>query len=199
MTPFVVGDASGEIVRWGETTDPSVHAAAGLLIEQAGDPATHYIANGVVVAYTSQQAANKAARPTYGVRWDNGSMTWSDRRSLDERRAALWDAVKLARDAAEFGGFAWDGAVFDSDTQAQSRIQGGAQLATLALLSAQPFLIDWTLADNAVRTLSGAEMIEVGRALGEHIVTVHALGRALRAEIEAATDVAQLDAIAWPA
>ena len=54
------------------------------------------------------------------------------------------------------------------------------------------------LADNAVRALTGADMLAVGEAMGVHIMTVHGTGRALRDAIEAATTVAELETLAWP-
>lgn len=117
---------------------------------------------------------------------------------LQEVRAAKWNEIKQARDAAEFGGFTWDGSRFDSDSESQSRIQGAAQLATLAQLASQTFSVDWTLQDNTVRTLSGADMIAAGTAMGQHIMAVHAIGRVLRAQIEEATTLGEVEAVQWP-
>lgn len=128
--------------------------------------------------------------------FDWGTHAWVDPRSLADLKAEHWVAIKAARDAAEFGGFTWDGSMFDSDLTSQSRIQGAAQLAGLDPTN---FSIDWTLADNSVRTLNAQEMTAVGVALGAHVGTQHAIGRSLRSQIEAATSAAELDAIAWPA
>jgi hypothetical protein len=119
--------------------------------------------------------------------------------NLATAKAKRWAVIKATRATAEFGGFEWDTSTFDSDPQSQSRIQGGAQLATLAMLASQPFSVDWTLADNTVRTLSGADMIAVGQAMGVHIMTVHGAGRALREAIETATTVTEVEAVSWPA
>lgn len=108
-----------------------------------------------------------------------------------------WGTIKIARDAAEHAGFTWDGSVFDSDQISQSRIQGAAQLASIAQMAGQPFTIDWTLADNTVRTLSAADMISVGQALALHINATHERGRQLRAQIEVAQTGPELDAIQW--
>lgn len=130
--------------------------------------------------------------------WDTVSKQWVDVRELAVRKADKWTAIKAARDAIEFGGFTWDGSTFDSDPESQSRIQGAAQLATLAMIAGQAFSVDWTLATNAVRTLTGADMLAVGQAMGVHIMTTHATGRALREAIEAAITPEQLESIAWP-
>lgn len=72
-------------------------------------------------------------------------------------------------------------------------------MATLAAQAGQPFSIDWTLADNTVRTLSGADMIAAGQAMALHIEAQHETGRAVRAAIMAATTLAEVDAVQWPA
>lgn len=147
-----------------------------------------YIDNGAFVAFPAQPS------PQHVFDWD--SHAWIDPRSLADLKAEKWVAIKAARNAAEFGGFTWDGSVFDSDLISQSRIQGATQLAGLAPMT---FSLDWTLADNSVRTLNAMQMIAVGEALGAHVATQHSIGRSLRAAIEAATSAAELDAIAWPA
>lgn len=108
-----------------------------------------------------------------------------------------WGMLKLDRDAAENAGFTWDGSTFDSDKTSQSRIQGASQLAILAVSSGSPFSIDWTLADNTVRTLSAQDMIAVGVAMGQHIQAQHAKGRQLRANLDAATTPQEIDSIQW--
>lgn len=109
-----------------------------------------------------------------------------------------WSELKLQRDQVEEGGFSWDGAAFDSDPASQMKIQGSAQLATLAMLAGMPYAVDWTLANNSVRSLSGADMLAVGQALGAHILATHVTGRAVRAAVEAAETVEQVLAVAWP-
>ena len=118
---------------------------------------------------------------------------WVDPRTLSDLQAAKCAQIKRDRDEAEFGGFTWDGSPFDSDAISQSRIHGALQLAALI----PDFSIDWTLADNTVRALSGSELAAVGVALGLHVGTQHAKARVLRAQIEAATTVAEVDAVVW--
>lgn len=113
-------------------------------------------------------------------------------------KARAWAGIKYVRGVLEFGGFTWDNSAFDSDAQAQARIQGGVQLATIAAANNQPFSIDWTLADNSVRTLSSTEMVTVGFALAAHVQAVHTTARTLRSQIEAATTVAEVEAVTWP-
>jgi hypothetical protein len=127
------------------------------------------------------------------MRWVDGA--WADIRDLEQKKSDKWDEVKSARDGAEHGGFTWDGSVFDSDPAAQTKIIGATQLANMSPAS---FLMDWTLKDNTVRTLTGAQMISVGQALGVHVNAQHVLGRTLRQQIEAATTASEVAAIHWP-
>lgn len=132
-------------------------------------------------------------------RWDAQAGRWRHELTFAGRKAAKWDEIKAARAAAEFGGFAWDGSIFDCDELAQSRIQGGVLLAMQAEAVGAPFEIDWTLADNTVRTLAGAGMIAAGLAMGGHVSAQHEIARALRAAIDAALTAEQLEAVIWPA
>lgn len=127
-----------------------------------------------------------------------GELQWSDTRSLAERKADRWSAIKAERDIREYGGFAWGGSAFDSDPESQRRIQGAAQLAMLSQQLGQPFDITWTLADNSTRTLSGVDMLAVGVALSEHVGALHAAARTLRQQLDAASTAEQVEAVAWP-
>jgi len=122
---------------------------------------------------------------------------WVDPRTLQDFKTAKWAEVKQHRDDTENGGFTWGGSTFDSTPISQSRIQGAAQLATLAKINNQPFSIEWTLADNSARTLNAQEMIAVGTAMGQHINACHTRARQLRSLIEAAQTKEEVEAIYW--
>lgn len=157
-----------------------------------------FLWSGIVRQYTPEQVSARSQRPPYRAQWSNASMGWLDLRTLDELREVRWEELKAARDAMEFGGFEWDGSTFDSDPKAQARLQGGAQMAVLAAQARESFEVDWTLADNTVRTLDASELIAVGRALAAHIGAAHAAGRGLRTRIEACATAEELADIAWP-
>lgn len=200
MKSFVVYNPStGEIQCSGtcQDDDLALQSPLGYVIEGSGAQTTHWVSGGALTAYTPEQAALKSERRFPAV-WSNASMSWVDLRTLPERKSAKWASIKQRRSEEEFGGFTWDGSTFDSDPQSQSRIQGAAQLATLAMIASQAFSVDWTLADNTVRTLTGADMLAVGQQMGVHIMTTHATSRALREAIEAATTPEQLESIVWP-
>lgn len=131
--------------------------------------------------------------PERHLRWTGED--WADLRTLEQTKADRWEKIKATRDSIEHGGFTWDGSTFDSDLASQNKIIGAVQLANV---TGPNFTIDWTLANNSVRTLSAADMVEVGKTLGLHVSTQHAIARGLRQQIEAATTAQEVEAIAWP-
>ena len=165
------GDLSGNLLE-GETCIPGVYSL-------------HYVHEGLVLPLPTQPSPHHT--------FDYTTKQWVDPRTLSDLQVAKWEQIKRARVNAEFGGFTWDGSPFDSDAISQSRIQGAVQLAAMA----PGFTIDWTLADNTVRALSGSELAAVGVALGLHVGTQHAKARVLRAQIEAATTATEVEAVAW--
>lgn len=112
-------------------------------------------------------------------------------------REKTWARIKLARDAAEGGGFLYNGVKFDSDPTSVQRISGAVTLAMLAQTMGTPYSQDWIVADNSTMALDAQGMISVGIALGMHVKAVFDRSKAVRAEIAAATTAAQLDAIVW--
>jgi hypothetical protein len=121
--------------------------------------------------------------------------------TIDSLKAKKWEEIKSARNSSEVSGFSWDGSVFDSDQISQAKIQGAALAALISIYTGKIFSIDWTLADNTVRSLSATEMIAVGEAMLTHINSVHERGRLLREQITSITEstVQNLSAISWEA
>ncbi|SEL11782.1 protein of unknown function [Roseateles sp. YR242] len=117
---------------------------------------------------------------------------------LQKARDRRWAQIKQLREAHEFGPLTWDGSVFDADERAQLRIMGAVQLAAQAVAAGQPFSMDWTLADNSIRTLSAADLMALGEALGQQVASAHETARLLREAIDAAATVAEVQSIDWP-
>lgn len=113
---------------------------------------------------------------------------------IEVLRQRKWEVMKQSRDAEEFGGMVFAGNTYDTDALSQQRIQGAAQLASLDAITE----MDWTTAENTTVTLTKADVINLGLALGSHITTAHSRGRIVRQQIEAATTKAELEAITWP-
>lgn len=192
---------TGEIDRWIEC--PEDHVSIQLqpgegVLNGVYDNRKHYVHGGQVHEYTEEQAATKASCPWYATGWSNIAMSWGDSRELQDHKEAKWIQIKAARDAASDAGFTWDGSTFQSDAaKSRGEITGAALAASIAKSTGQPFSINWTLTDNSVRSLNADQMIATGMALLAHINAVHEIGRGLRAQIDAATTVEEVEAITW--
>jgi hypothetical protein len=95
------------------------------------------------------------------------------------------------------GGFEFAGLRFDSDERSRSLLTGGALSAQIALISATPWSKDWTLENNSVVTITPEQMIAVAQAMDVHIQGAYDRGVQIRQAIEAAQNLAQLQAITW--
>lgn len=160
-----------------------------LLVDDAVDWSTHYIRDGVAEAFPP--------RPSGFHKFNFSNHSWEDPRTIEERQDARWAQLKSARDAAEFGGFLWEGLMFDSNQISQQRIGAACQEATSAMALNVPFMKNWTLADNSTVPLSAEQMLSVGLALGNHIGMVHAKGRELRERLYSANSIEGIEAIVW--
>jgi len=190
-----ISDAQGQILRVLSCPASQIEANVGpgeswIEVADAVRDDTHRVANGAPVAFPAKPSANHV--------FDFAANQWVDPRTLAQIKAQHWKAIKAERNAQEFGGFTWDGSTFDSDAISQSRVQGAAQLAQIAIAQEHPFAIDGSLAVNATRTLSAQQMIAVGVAMGTHIQTQHGTARVLRQQIEAAVSAQEVEAVAWP-
>lgn len=132
-------------------------------------------------------------KPGVHHKFDYISKTWVDPRTLEDHKTAQWTLIKAARDEAEFGGFTWDGSIFDSDQVSQARIQGAVLLAT----GNPNFVVDWTLADNTVRSLTADDLSAISQALGEHVSLQHSRARGARALLDQATSLSEVQAISF--
>jgi len=126
------------------------------------------------------------AAPSMHHHFDYTSRSWIDLRTLDEIKTQKWAEIKLQRDQVEFGGFEFEGGVYDSDRVAQTRISG-------AVLSGAGQI--WTLADNTTRTLTADQLQLLYQALQAHVSTVHERGRIARQLICSAETREQVESV----
>lgn len=131
------------------------------------------------------------------LKWNGGTTQWVDPRTLDEAKTQARARVKASRDMAEHATFTCDGHTYDADPVATGRITGATCGAMMAAMNNSPFSKDFTLADNTVVTLTGAQMMAVGAALITQVGAAFDKGRSLQAEIDAATTNAAADAVVW--
>lgn len=118
--------------------------------------------------------------------FDYQSKQWVGPRSLDEIKAQKWEEIKSQRDQIEFGGFEFDGNIYDSDQVSQGRIMGAA---------AAEVDQTWTLADNSTVELTAQQLKELYAALQAHIAGVHERGRIARQKIETALTYEEIEAV----
>lgn len=118
--------------------------------------------------------------------FDYAFKQWVDPRTLDEIKSQKWQEIKKQRDALEFGGFEFEGGIYDSDQVSQGRIMG-ASIAGIDQV--------WTLADNTTRLLTAIQLQQLYAALQMHIAAAHERGRIARQLIYEATSKEQIEAI----
>lgn len=178
---------SGHITSVGTTCFPELLETPeqGVLTHITADIENDYVHQGEI--------HHKGDRPSKAHIFDYSTKTWVDPRSLEDHKTAQWALIKAARNEAEFGGFTWDGSIFDSDQVSQARIQGAVLLAA----SNPDFVVDWTLADNTVRTLTADDLITISQALGEHVSLQHSRARDARALLDQATSIREVQAISF--
>lgn len=125
-------------------------------------------------------------RPTEFHIMDKVNRQWIDPRTIDYFRAVKWEAIKVERDALEFGGFSYGGNMYDSDQVSQGRILGAA-MANIDQT--------WTLQNNESIELSANELKELFVAMQAHISLTHERSRAARELIYSATTSEEVEAV----
>ena len=128
-------------------------------------------------------------KPSENHIYDYDLKDWIDPRSLDEIKAQKWTEIKVQRDRLEFGGFEFEGGVYDSDQVSQGRIMGTAAAAAAGVDQT------WTLADNTTVSLTALQLKQLYVALQAHIASVHERGRMARQLIFEAQTKEQVEAV----
>ncbi|WP_278364800.1 DUF4376 domain-containing protein [Acinetobacter schindleri] len=118
--------------------------------------------------------------------FDYTTKQWIDPRTLDEIKAQKWAEIRSGRDSLEFGGFEFEGNIYDSDQVSQGRIMG-AVIAGVDQV--------WTLADNTTVELSASQLQQLYAALQAHIASIHERGRIARQLIFDAETIEQVEAV----
>lgn len=89
------------------------------------------------------------------------------------------------------------------DNDSRNKINGAVLMAMLSLQAGEPFAVGWTMADNSTVQHDAIAMIAMGKAVGVYIATLHAIGVALKAGVDACASVAEVEAVnayaGWPA
>ncbi len=106
--------------------------------------------------------------------------------------------INIARDHKEQSGFPYLGKIFDSDPISAQRLNVAANTAMMAQMAGHPFSLVWTVQDNSTITLDADQLMGALPALALNANTIHEVAAALKAQVDTAQTVAEVEAIAWP-
>lgn len=128
--------------------------------------------------FENGQLINLGDKPSKYTEFDYSTKQWIDPRTIEQLKAQKWIEIKIERDSLEFGGFVFEGGIYDSNQLSQGRIMNAVN-ADLPQI--------WTLADNTTRLLSFEQLKSLNQALQKHIASIHERGRIARNKIVNAT------------
>jgi hypothetical protein len=118
---------------------------------------------------------------------------------LRSAKALLKHQAKLKRDAVRDGGLTTTFGAVDTDLVSRVNISGAVQMASIA---GEAFSQEWRMADDAIVTLDAEDMIALGVAVGQFVAECQTRKNVLDALVDAAEDLAGLEAIdvqaGWP-
>ena len=184
----VVYEANGKIARVCSGSEEGVK----LTLEQDGRSFLYvdnhpeensYITDGKVVAMPT--------KPNENCNFNYDTKAWDY--DLTEAKREAWTRVKLSREADECGNFTWSDNTFQCDEHSQRKLMLTMQRALID----SSLSMDWTLADNTVKTFSSADYLNIGTAMSTHINACHEKAKGLRTKINAATTQDELDDITY--
>lgn len=193
INSYIIYNSQGRILRLVICDDITIQLRPGEdYIEGNVDTAKYYVdvATKTFVEFPPQ--------PNKYCIWDWTLHTWVDPRTLQDYKDEKWSEIKRDRDAAINAPLSTPYGVFDADANSRANIANAVLYLQTLEQQGTPGTIDWTLADNTTITLNYAEMSSVGLLLGQRTNAAYDTGRALRTQIDAATTIAEVEAIHWP-
>lgn len=185
---------NGRIVTYSrvpaDATPTALHAGTLHEVEHAVDVQSTFLVDGKL----------RSVGPSPGPEhmFDYAKRAWVDTRSLAWYKARQWETIKSQRDAIEFGTFSYLGRVFDGDRDAQRRLTYCVSVSKQALALGGKFTTTFVLADNSTVELTAVDFIAIESAKGSQVLAAFAVAIPLRKRIEAATTVAEVEAVVWP-
>lgn len=185
LNKICVIDRNGQILskysNLPEATDISIFNSDGNIAIQVDE-----FPQDVYYHHVEQDFVPLPPQPSVYHYFDYTLKIWIDPRTLDEIKNQKWQQIKQQRNALEFGGFEFEGNVYDSDITSQGRIVAAASLGVA---------VEWTLKDNSTVWLEPEQLKALQLALATHVTTTHARGKAAREAIYAATTKEQVEAV----
>jgi hypothetical protein len=139
----------------------------------------------------------RTPQPSLFHQLDLTTYLWVDPRSLQDHKDAKWFDIKQERSTSIDAPLVTPYGVFDSNIESRAAITSAVlMLQTLERLN-EPSTIDFTLANNDTVTLTTSEMVSVGLALGLKIQVAHDRSRTLRAKLNTALTIVDVESISW--
>lgn len=129
--------------------------------------------------------------------FDYTTKQWVDSRTLDDHKSAKWKEIKRQRDVAEFATFTYNNMEFDGDLDAQRRLTAYISVSKSSIAAGQPFEAEFTLANNTNVTLTAQDFVGIELAKVQAVAATFNHASALRAQIDAATTVQEVEDITW--
>jgi hypothetical protein len=137
------------------------------------------------------------AKPSPHHTFNYTTKQWQDPRTLQDFKDQQWSAIKQARSSAIDAPLVTPYGTFDSDAAGRTSITDAVLLANNLTAMSMPVAIEFTLSDNTSVTLNAEQMAHVGMLLGQKVQTAHPRSQTMRAQIETATTVAEVEAVVW--
>lgn len=176
-------DENGRVVYQVEVADPGdLPYFDGIEFEPC------YIKDGVRV--------KRPAAPSPYHEWDWVLKEWV--LTLQAAKDAKWSTIKAWRDSRNNAPLTWGDWTFDADEQSKARIAEAGLEALFVASQGETLSYQWVLADKTTATLSEQQMLLMSRALRTRTNQLHLAANVKWQQIEAATTVAQVEAIGLP-
>ena len=158
-------------------------------VDSLCDPSTSLFLEGAIVPLPS--------KPSPEYLFDYTTKQWVDPRTLDDHKSAKWKEIKRQRDIAEFATFTYNNMEFDGDLDAQRRLAAYISVSKSSIAAGQPFEAEFTLANNTNVTLTAQDFVGIELAKVQAVAATFNHASALRAQIDAATTVQEVEVITW--
>lgn len=115
--------------------------------------------------------------------------------TVGEAKARRKTQLNEEREAALVSGVAYNGYTFDTDERSRSNVVGtvGAINAGIPL----PTGFTWRTSDNQDVPMTEAQMVELAGLLLEHVNTTYAKSWQLKAQVDDAASIDEVDAVVW--
>ena len=124
-----------------------------------------------------------------------GGALYDDPTSLEAKRSKTLRRINEMREAVVNGGCLTPSGVVDTNEISRNNVAAACQVALRASLTEAPYSVVWRLLDNSEVTVDAAGMLAIGDAVLFHVDRAYRLSWTLKAQVEAATSIEQIDNI----